>query len=1247
MSAVCRASKMSLVLLLNVFFLNLVEAACVPPDFSSLSAACNGSGQCGELGVQYENYRLQSANFEGRPGYKCLARRCSTGFDELFGEVYLTCGANQKPNDNDQSKEKAPFCKGSFINVFNRSVGEKINLKSTSFDLNYFSDRAEGFLGAYKITVPITNSDLYSEVVDYDIEVKNEVKDIVFNQKIMNQENQVFNFVWNGLNSVGEKTLGALPYVVRVKTNWPLTADLASENTIFVGTLKAILFGLGGWHPDILHFYDFNAEKLYFGDGQVRKVKAEQVSPGLFRIADESSRFVYEFNQFGLHVATRLALKGAPIYQFQYNGYKLIEVNEPFGVWTKFNYDLSGKLSTITNNYDQTFLVSLNGNGYLRSLTFGNEVYRMTYSSKGLLATFRKPNAAINTFEYDSEGYLIKDSHSGGFYSEIIKTANEVTLQSRMGRRITFESLGPGQQKIKSPNGSVKDISFTAQSYSASEASRSKTMSGIADPRWPMSAWLKTYEQDSTPSYNKVISAEHDLIFSVPTDPFSLSSWVVTEKLGTIDSTLTFDGVNNRFISQTAAGRTSRLDIDEYERPILQKTGDLAEQIITYTGQFLTQINFGLRTTGMTYNAKGLLESITNSLNQKTSYSYDDNERLSQVTLPNNRKINYLYDSVGRLRRVTPPSQPAHNFIYGPTELVSEYRPPLAGLPESSTFYNYNLDNQLSQITRPDGTTIQFEYNMSTGLLSSKIAGPNLYNFSYNLNGLVATSSRNNVSNSFLYNADEIKELSLLANQSPVGTVKKSFNTQYGDIASETVSDAIGQSLNVDFTYDEDRVVKGIGELNINYRMPSGLIETTRFRQFVDTFTFNEYGELLLYESKYKGLKVYSLSLTRDQLGRVVQKREFIYNRGQTNVRYIYDSVGRLRETRSGGATQSAYTYDGNGNRLSYLKNGLTINSTYDDQDRLLSSGSFDYSYNANGELIAKTNRITSESIQYTYDFDGYLQAVLLSGGDSVEYELNAAQQNVGRIFNSNLQKRYLYSDKAQLVAELNNQNHLSRRYVYGTKMNVPDYFVDMQNEGYKIISDHLGSVRLVIRDSDGSVLQSMEHDEFGRLVLDTNPGYTPFGFAGGLHDPDTQIVRFGARDYDPETGRWTSKDPILFDGGDPNLYGYVLNDPVNLIDMNGKNPVVAIGAIAGAGAISGLISGVSSFRQGGSRQQIISAISTGAASGAVGALGLMSGAGGAVAIGLGFGTNVLLNVDMFDRQDMGDYIKGLGEFCK
>jgi len=80
----------------------------------------------------------------------------------------------------------------------------------------------------------------------------------------------------------------------------------------------------------------------------------------------------------------------------------------------------------------------------------------------------------------------------------------------------------------------------------------------------------------------------------------------------------------------------------------------------------------------------------------------------------------------------------------------------------------------------------------------------------------------------------------------------------------------------------------------------------------------------------------------------------------------------------------------------------------------------------------------------------------------------------------------------------------------------------------------------------------------FGNLISDTNPGFQPFGFAGGLYDSDTGLTRFGARDYDPETGSWTIKDPIRFDGGDTNLYGYVLNDPVNLYDPLGLDVTVA-----------------------------------------------------------------------------------------
>jgi len=81
---------------------------------------------------------------------------------------------------------------------------------------------------------------------------------------------------------------------------------------------------------------------------------------------------------------------------------------------------------------------------------------------------------------------------------------------------------------------------------------------------------------------------------------------------------------------------------------------------------------------------------------------------------------------------------------------------------------------------------------------------------------------------------------------------------------------------------------------------------------------------------------------------------------------------------------------------------------------------------------------------------------------------------------------------------------------------------------------------------------QTLVYSEFDEVLTDTNPGFQPFGFAGGHCDLETKLVRFGARDYSPELGRWLSRDPILFAGGDANLYGYVFNDPINWIDPSG-----------------------------------------------------------------------------------------------
>ena len=63
-------------------------------------------------------------------------------------------------------------------------------------------------------------------------------------------------------------------------------------------------------------------------------------------------------------------------------------------------------------------------------------------------------------------------------------------------------------------------------------------------------------------------------------------------------------------------------------------------------------------------------------------------------------------------------------------------------------------------------------------------------------------------------------------------------------------------------------------------------------------------------------------------------------------------------------------------------------------------------------------------------------------------------------------------------------------------------------------------------------------------------------------------MVAFGARDYDPGLGRWTTRDPVGFAGG-LNHYAYVGGDPVNLIDPSGLS---ALGCLQDVLGLAGMV---------------------------------------------------------------------------
>jgi RHS repeat-associated protein len=154
----------------------------------------------------------------------------------------------------------------------------------------------------------------------------------------------------------------------------------------------------------------------------------------------------------------------------------------------------------------------------------------------------------------------------------------------------------------------------------------------------------------------------------------------------------------------------------------------------------------------------------------------------------------------------------------------------------------------------------------------------------------------------------------------------------------------------------------------------------------------------------------------------------------------------------------------------------------------------------------------------------------------------------------------FLYKDALNSVAELDRDGNVVARFVYGDKSNVPAYMT-RNGQTYRIITDHLGSPILVVDVETGKVEQQIRYSAYGVVIEDTQPGFQPFGFAGGIYDQHTKLTRFGARDYDAVVGRWTAKDPILFNDGDSNLYGYVGGDSLLRTDDNGLAPGDGFGA--------------------------------------------------------------------------------------
>jgi len=671
------------------------------------------------------------------------------------------------------------------------------------------------------------------------------------------------------------------------------------------------------------------------------------------------------------------------------------------------------------------------------------------------------------------------------------------------------------------------------------------------DPRFGMQAPLTSLLTITTPNgLTGVITTEKTAKLAEAGDPLSLLSLTTQITSNDRTSESVYDATNKTLTAKSAAGRKSVSIFDDKGRVIQQQVPGLAEVFYTYDNRGrLTQVTEGegdeARTTTLSYDDKGYLDKLTDAVGRYAQFHYDAVGRVTTQILPDGRQINYSYDANGNVTTITPPSRPVHGFEYTKVDLQKQYTPPtLNSLEQPQTQYAYNLDKQLIKIQRPDGQVIDFVYDEEKKRLNRiNLPGEQSISYAYNDNTGKLKTLTAPLGSTLSYTYDGSLPLSeTWSNGEITGTLSLSYDNHF----QVTTLSVNGNKVN--YEYDADGQISKAGDLGLTHNGQNGLFTGTQLGNLTTQRTHNTFSEIASETASYNSNTLYRTEYLRDQLGRITQKMETLDGIA-TTFDYRYDVAGRLIEVKQDGVVVEAYTYDDNGNRLSADTTHSSIKGQYDNQDRLTQYGDNTYDYTENGELRRKNSN--GEMTQYRYDVLGNLQTIQLPSGKQIEYVIDGRNRRVGKKVNGQLVQGFLYQGSLNPVVELDGNGNVVSRFVYGSKANIPDYMLKNGNT-YRILSDHLGSPRRVVDINEGSIVQRMDYDAFGNVVFDSNPGFQPFGFAGGIYDLSTQLTRFGARDYDAQTGRWTAKDPILFDGKDTNLYGYVLNDPVNFIDPLG-----------------------------------------------------------------------------------------------
>ena len=386
--------------------------------------------------------------------------------------------------------------------------------------------------------------------------------------------------------------------------------------------------------------------------------------------------------------------------------------------------------------------------------------------------------------------------------------------------------------------------------------------------------------------------------------------------------------------------------------------------------------------------------------------------------------------------------------------------------------------------------------------------------------------------------------------------------------------------------------------VNLEYDSENYLTGIERYEDLTATaliassaYVYDEKNRLTSLSHDQGATSLASYSWVYDSANRITQ---FTTVDGVAN--YDYDARGQLTEADYDFQSDESYQYDENGNRTD--KNGTTV--TTGDHNRLANDGTYTYEYDAHGNRTKRTKISDQFWTEYKWDTLNRLIGVTDYNESGTEiHDLKYTYDVYNRLIvreedatgDGSFEKAesYVYDghDLNHIVLRFEDADgegtqespELASRYLWNHVRDEIwaeekiDELLGPTTIGktYWTLNDHLGSVRDIAKHDDTTgiteVVVHRVYDAYGQITAETNPADPGGeiivhinGFTGRYVDSFTKLQRHGERYYDPATGTWANPDPIVFEGGDGNLYRYVFNMPTVATDPTGESTLGGYG---------------------------------------------------------------------------------------